>query len=347
MENDVKLTKLSKCAGCGAKVGAGTLQKLLADLKVNKDENLLVGFDKSDDACVYKINDDVAIVQTVDFFPPISDDPYTFGQIAAANALSDIYAMGAIPKTALNIMAVPKDMESEVVREILRGGYDKVYEAGAVIAGGHSIYDDEPKYGLSVTGFVSPDKIIKNSGAKPDDILIYTKPLGIGIITTAIKADVVSNELTNYVYDIMKTLNKYACECMLKYDIHACTDVTGFSLLGHSLEMAQGSNVKININTKELNIIDKALDYAKMGFIPEGAYRNREFAQDKVLFDNIPLEVQDVLYSPETSGGLLIALSKGDGERLLFDLNKQGVFGRKIAECEEYIDGKLIVINQV
>lgn len=345
MENDVKLTKLSKCAGCGAKVGAGTLQKLLADLKVNKDENLLVGFDKSDDACVYKINDDVAIVQTVDFFPPISDDPYTFGQIAAANALSDIYAMGAIPKTALNIMAVPKDMESEVVREILRGGYDKVYEAGAVIAGGHSIYDDEPKYGLSVTGFVSPDKIIKNSGAKPDDILIYTKPLGIGIITTAIKADVVSNELTNYVYDIMKTLNKYACECMLKYDIHACTDVTGFSLLGHSLEMAQGSDVKIYIDTNELCIIDKATDYAKMGLIPEGAYRNREFAQDEVLSDNIPLEVQDILYSPETSGGLLIALSKEDGESLLSDLKEKNIPAKIIGNCREYTSGKRVTLK--
>lgn len=345
MENDVKLTKLSKCAGCGAKVGAGTLQKLLADLKVNKDENLLVGFDKSDDACVYKINDDVAIVQTVDFFPPISDDPYTFGQIAAANALSDIYAMGAIPKTALNIMAVPKDMESEVVREILRGGYDKVYEAGAVIAGGHSIYDDEPKYGLSVTGFVSPDKIIKNSGAKPNDILIYTKPLGIGIITTAIKAGVVSKELTNYVYDIMKTLNKYSCECMLKYDIHACTDVTGFSLLGHSLEMAQGSDVKIDLDTNEFCIIDKATDYAKMGLIPEGAYRNREFAQDKVLSDNIPLEVQDVLYSPETSGGLLIALSKEDGESLLSDLKEKNISAKIIGNCREYTSGKRVTLK--
>ena len=167
--DDIKLTKLAKCAGCGAKVGAGTLAKLLEDIKVHNDPNLLVGFDKSDDASVYKISDDIAVVQTVDFFPPIADDPYLFGQIAAANAMSDIYAMGGEPKLCLNIMAVPQDMEKEHVHSILKGGYDKVYEAGALITGGHSIFDDEPKYGLAVTGFIHPDKILKNAGAKPVD----------------------------------------------------------------------------------------------------------------------------------------------------------------------------------
>lgn len=185
---NVKLTKLAKCAGCGAKVGAGVLASLLEDIKVHNDPNLLVGFDKSDDASVYKINDETAIVQTVDFFPPIADDPYTFGQIAAANAMSDVYAMGGEPKLALNIMAVPADMDREAVHDILRGGYEKVYEAGALITGGHSILDDEPKYGMAVTGFVHPDKILTNSGAKEGDELIFTKPLGMGILTTAKKA---------------------------------------------------------------------------------------------------------------------------------------------------------------
>ena len=190
----VKLTKLSKCAGCGAKVGAGVLAQLLQDIKVHSDPNLLVGFDHSDDASVYKISDELALVQTVDFFPPIADDPYLFGQIAATNALSDVYAMGGEPKLCLNIMAVPEKMTMDAVHDILRGGYDKVYEAGALITGGHSIHDDEPKYGLAVTGFVHPDRVLTNSGAKPGDVLFLTKPLGIGILSTAAKADMVSEE---------------------------------------------------------------------------------------------------------------------------------------------------------
>ena len=186
---DIKLTKLAKCAGCGAKVGAGVLAKLLDGIRVHSDPNLLVGFDKSDDASVYKVTDELALVQTVDFFPPIDDDPYTFGQIAATNALSDVYAMGGEPKLALNIMAVPDCLPKEAVHALLRGGYDKVYEAGAIITGGHSILDDEPKYGLAVTGFVHPDRLLTNSGAKPGDVLFLTKPLGVGILTTAAKAE--------------------------------------------------------------------------------------------------------------------------------------------------------------
>ena len=222
--DDIRLTKLADCAGCGAKVGAGVLAKLLEDIEVLDDPNLLVGFDKSDDASVYKINNEQAIVQTVDFFPPICDDPYIFGQIAAANAMSDIYAMGGQPKLALNIMAVPTSMNKEHVHAILKGGYEKVYEAGALITGGHSIYDKEPKYGLSVTGFVHPDKIITNSGAREGDVLILTKPIGIGIITTAAKADMVSEEGLQFVYCLMSTLNKSARDIMVKYNVHACTD---------------------------------------------------------------------------------------------------------------------------
>ena len=335
-ENNVKLTKLSKCSGCGAKVGAGVLAQLLGDLNVNHDENLLVGFDKSDDACVYKVSDDLCIVQTVDFFPPIADDPYTFGQIAATNALSDIYAMGAEPKTALNIMCVPKSMENSDVHAILKGGYDKVFEAGAVICGGHSIYDDEPKYGLCVTGFAHPDKIYTNSGAEAGDKLIYTKPLGIGIITTAQKADLASQESIDRALQAMTFLNKSARDCMVNYEVHACTDVTGFSMLGHSLEMAQGSNTQIKIFTDKIYVIDEAYEFAKMGMLPEGMYRNRTYAEPFVNAGEVPLFIQDILYDPQTSGGLLISVAENDSDKLRSDLQKCTLSANIVGEVEEY-----------
>ena len=209
-EEPIKLTKLTRCAGCGAKVGAGVLAQLLEGIRVHHDPNLLVGFDKSDDASVYKISDQLALVQTVDFFPPIADDPYLFGQIAATNALSDVYAMGGEPKLCLNIMAVPESMPRDAVHQILRGGYDKVYEAGALITGGHSILDDEPKYGLAVTGFVRPDKMLTNSAARPGDVLVLTKPLGIGVLTSAGKADLLTEDTVALMNRLMTTLNKGA-----------------------------------------------------------------------------------------------------------------------------------------
>ena len=233
MENEVKLTKLAKCAGCGAKVGAGVLAQLLDGIKVHSDPNLLVGFDKSDDASVYRVSDELALVQTVDFFPPIADDPYLFGQIAATNALSDVYAMGGEPKLALNLMCVPKDMPGEAVHQMLRGGYDKVYEAGCLITGGHSIFDDEPKYGLAVTGFVHPDRVLTNSGAQAGDVLLLTKPLGIGVLSTAHKGELASQEGIELACRLMTTLNKSARDIMVRYRVHACTDVTGFALMGH------------------------------------------------------------------------------------------------------------------
>jgi len=309
MNDDVKLTKLAKCAGCGAKVGAGTLSKLLTGIPVHRDENLLVGYDKSDDAAVYKVNDELALVQTLDFFPPIADDPYLFGQIAATNALSDIYAMGGEPKIALNILCVPESMDGEHVHAILRGGYDKVYEAGAVIAGGHSIFDDEPKYGLSVTGFVHPHKMLTNSGAKSGDALFLTKPLGTGIFSTAMKAALLSKSGEENMYRIMTTLNKAARDIMVRFDVHACTDVTGFGFLGHALEMAQGSGMTFEIYTGGIDILPEALAFARMGVLPAGLYRNRGFAKDGVDAGDTALEVQDVLYDPQTSGGLLIAVA--------------------------------------
>ena len=237
METEVKLTKLAQCAGCGAKVGAGTLAKLLDGIPTRSDERLLVGFDKSDDASVYKIDENTALVQTLDFFPPIVDDPEMFGEIAAVNAISDIYAMGADPKLALNIMCVTKDMPKESIQAILRGGYKKAYEAGVIITGGHTIHDQEPKYGLSVSGFVHPQKFLTNSGARPGDILILTKPLGVGILTTSAKAEFIDQKVMDKIYDQMRQLNKYARDIMVKYEVHSCTDVTGFGLLGQGKMM--------------------------------------------------------------------------------------------------------------
>ena len=344
MENNdnVKLTKLAKCAGCGAKVGAGVLAGLLADIKVRTDPNLLVGFDKSDDASVYKISGELAIVQTVDFFPPIADDPYTFGQIAAANAMSDIYAMGGEPKLALNVMAVPADMDRDTVHAILRGGYEKVYEAGALITGGHSILDDEPKYGMAVTGFVHPDKIITNSGAKPGDELIFTKPLGSGIMTTAAKAGMASEEGLKYVLSVMTTLNKAARDIMVKYRVHACTDVTGFGLMGHLLEMTQGSGAGAVIDVRGIALVEESLRLAEMGILPEGMYRNRSFAESSVDGGEVSLAVQDMLYDPQTSGGLLMAVDPDDADALFEELEPSVPRAQRIGRIEEYSGGARI-----
>lgn len=334
METDIKLTKISKCAGCGAKVGAGVLASMLSDFNAAEDTNQLVGFDKSDDASVYKINDEVALVSTTDFFPPIADDPYLFGQIAATNALSDVYAMGGEPKTALNIMCLPEKIDDSVVHEILRGGYDKAYEAGVVISGGHTIHGNDLVYGLSVSGFVNPSKVLTNSNSKAGDVLILTKPLGVGIITTAAKASMVSPELLDKVYKQMTSLNKYAAEIMSEYPVNACTDVTGFSLLGHSLEMAQGSGVSIRLDTSSVKYIEEAYELASMGFIPAGAYRNREFVTGNIcVAPKIPLPLEDILYDPQTSGGLLISIPESDADSLLEELRS--------AEVDAFIVGSV------
>ena len=344
-ENEVKLTKLAKCAGCGAKVGAGTLARLLEGIRVHEDPNLLVGFDRSDDASVYKLSQDLALVQTVDFFPPIADDPYLFGQIAAANALSDVYAMGGEPKLCLNIMAVPKDMPPETVHQLLRGGYDKVYEAGALITGGHSILDDEPKYGLAVTGFVHPDRMLTNSGAKPGDALLFTKPIGIGVLTTAAKADLAPPQAMERAYTLMTTLNKAARDVMVQYRVHACTDVTGFGLLGHGLEMAQGSGVELEIDVGAVDFIPEAAELAGMGILPEGMYRNRSFAGDSVDPGMAELWQQDLLYDPQTSGGLLMAVDPEDAEALYEALRPAVPSAQRIGTVREYQGGRRIFLK--
>ena len=345
MNNEIKLTKLANCAGCGAKVGAGVLSQLLEGIRVHSDPNLLVGFDKSDDASVYRISDELALVQTVDFFPPIADDPYTFGAIAATNALSDVYAMGGEPKLALNIMAVPADMPKEVVHEILRGGYDKVYEAGALITGGHSILDPEPKYGLAVTGFVHPDRVLTNSGARPGDVLLFTKPIGIGILTTAAKAELADAATMARAARLMTTLNKSARDAMVKYRVHACTDVTGFGLLGHTCEMAQGSDVQITLRTKDMDLIGESLEFARMGLLPEGMYRNRQFAEKYVDGGAVELAVQDMLYDPQTSGGLLIAVDPDDAPALFAELQSCVPSAQCLGTVEEYKGGARIYLQ--
>lgn len=344
-ENQVKLTKLAKCAGCGAKVGAGVLSQLLEGIRVRQDPRLLVGFDKSDDASVYQVADDLALVQTVDFFPPIADDPYLFGQIAATNALSDVYAMGGEPKLCLNIMAVPADMPKEAVHQMLRGGYDKVYEAGALITGGHSILDEEPKYGLAVTGFVHPGRVLTNSGAKPGDVLLFTKPLGIGVLTTAAKAGMASDESMELAHRLMTTLNKSARDLMVKYRVHACTDVTGFGMLGHLTEMAQGSDVEIELRVDDIDLIPEALELARMGILPEGMYRNRSFAESGVDAGETELCRQDLLYDPQTAGGLLMAVDPGDADALYAELLGTVPSAQRIGVVREYRGGKRIFLR--
>ena len=314
MGEDIKLTKLSTCAGCGAKVGAGVLAKLLADIPTVKDENLLIGFDKSDDAAVYRLSDTQALVQTLDFFPPIADDPYMFGQIAATNALSDIYAMGGEPNLALNIMCIPKSMPKEAVHEILRGGYEKCAEAGAIICGGHSIFDEEPKYGLSVTGFVHPERIWKNHGAKPGDVLFLTKPIGIGVLTAAQKADLLDAPTEQRMLSLMTTLNKGARDVLIHYRVHACTDVTGFSFLGHLYEMCSGSDLSASVDVSAIDFIPQAVEFARIGLLPEGMYRNRSYAEHAVECGNTELALCDLLFDPQTSGGLLCAVDPIDAD---------------------------------
>lgn len=323
MAQTVKLTKLAECAGCGAKVGAGALAKLLEGLDVRHDPRLLVGFDKSDDAAVYQVSDHLAIVETLDFFPPIADDPYTYGAIAAANALSDVWAMGGEPKVALNIMAVPEDMPKDVVHQILRGGYEKVYEAGASIVGGHSIYDEEPKYGLSVTGFVDPAKLWTNAGAKEGDVLVYTKPLGIGVTVTSAKGGLATSEQLEYAEQAMMRLNRWPHDVALEggFAVDAATDITGFGVLGHLLEMVQGAGLACELKAGAFQLLPGALEAARLGLLPAGTYRNRHFAADYVDGGDTELALLDLLFTPETSGGLLFAVPAHEAGAFVTALN--------------------------
>lgn len=296
---------------------------MLSKLKLKQDPRLLVGLETSDDAAVYQINETMAMIQTVDFFTPIVDDPFLFGQIAAANALSDIYAMGGEPVLALNLACFPNCLDAEILADILAGGASKVEEAGAQLAGGHTIMDDEPKYGLSVTGFVHPEKIWTNRSAKEGDVLLLTKPIGTGIITTAAKGGLASEEALNAAIKSMLTLQKETCEEMKKFEIHACTDITGFGLLGHAMEIAKASGVTIEFFAEKIPLLPDTELLASMGLIPEGAYRNREYLEQEIQFVNRKESIQDILFSPETSGGLFVALDKKEAILLQDILHKK------------------------
>jgi selenide,water dikinase len=315
-------------------------------LKLPEDPNILVGMERSDDAGVYKISDELAIIQTVDFFTPIVDDPFHFGQIAVANALSDVYAMGGIPKTAMNLVAFPiKEMGISILRRILEGGLEKMNEAGVVLLGGHSIEDKELKYGLSVTGFVHPDRVVKNTGLQPGDKLILTKPLGTGIINTATKGGIASAEIIETVTHIMATLNREASAVMQNYPISACTDVTGFGLLGHLAEMVVDTPCGVQLYAREIPVIPETFDYAKIGFIPGGAFKNKEFRASMVAFSaGIDPVMQDVLFDPQTSGGLLIGVKDALTQELLEELRARGALhAAVIGEVTDGPAGRIMV----
>jgi selenide,water dikinase len=293
------------------------LDRVLAAIPRVTIANVLVGFDTADDAGVYKLTPELALVQTVDFFTPIVDDPYTFGAIAAANSLSDVYAMGGKPISALSLLAYPANGDLDDLEQILKGGANKIHESGCVILGGHSIADDEIKFGYSVTGTVHPDRVKANAGARAGDALVFTKRIGTGVITTALKREIAKESDVQAAIDSMLTLNRRACEAMLAYDVHGCTDVTGFGLIGHAREMALGSGVTIEIDTAAVQFLPGALDYARQGALPGGLKNNREFASCAVeIAREIPVEVENLLYDPQTSGGLLISLPEADAAQL-------------------------------
>jgi len=308
------------------------------------DENVIVGLERADDAGVYKISDDLALIQTVDFFTPIVDDPYWFGQIAASNALSDVYAMGGVPKTAMNLVAFPvKEMDIAILRRIIQGGVDKLTEAGVVLIGGHSIADKELKFGLSVTGFVHPQRVLTKKNLQAGDRFILTKPLGTGIVNTAIKAGMAPAALVDKVTALMAGLNRAAAGVMASFDVHACTDVTGFGLLGHLAEMVCGSGKGVRVFSQGVPMIPEALEYASMGLIPAGAYKNKEFRESMVHFEaGVDRSRQDVLFDPQTSGGLLIGVNGSQAVDLVKALGSAGIdeaaeIGKVLTEPEEKI----------
>lgn len=311
----------------------------------DKKENLLVGLETSDDAAVYKLNDDTALIQTLDFFTPMIDDPYIFGQIAASNSLSDVYAMGGKPLVAMNIVCFPSCHDMNVLAEILKGGMDKVKESGALLVGGHTVDDKEPKYGLSVSGIVHPDKVLSNATAKVGDKLIITKPIGVGILNTAMKEGLVDEETSKIVVETMVHLNKYAAISFDNIKVNSVTDITGFGLLGHALEMAKASEVSIELNANEIPILNGAIDMAKMGIIPAGMYRNKQYISNDVKLESIEEAIEDILYDPQTSGGLLISVNSDLADKLVEDMKKNGsieakIIGTVVEKKEDYITVK-------
>ncbi|MBN2710499.1 MAG: selenide, water dikinase SelD [Calditrichaceae bacterium] len=322
----------------------GDLEKLLCGFEIPTNSNVLVGLQNSDDAGVYKISEDLALIQTVDFFTPIVDDPYWFGQIAAANALSDVYAMGGQPVTAMNLVAFPtKIMEFSVLRKIIQGGLDKLKEADVALVGGHSIEDNELKYGLSVTGFVHPKKYWSKHGLKPGDNLILTKAIGTGIISTAIKGGLASVHIVEEITQLMATLNKQAALRMKNYPVNACTDITGFGLLGHLAEMVVDSGCSARIESGAVPVIKEAIEFAGMGLFPGGAFKNKQFRLPFVEYsDKVDPLLRDIFFDPQTSGGLLISIPEEYADQALADLRthnctKATIIGKIISDQKEKI----------
>lgn len=321
------------CGGWNSKIGPGSLSKLLKDLPKRKDENLLVGYESSDDAAVYKISEDKAIIQTLDFFTTMVNDPYLYGQIAATNALSDVWAMGGDVISALNIVTFPEKEDYEKLHLILKGGAEKVHEAGGVLAGGHSIHDTTAKYGLSVTGIVHPDKILMNNSCKEGDLLILTKPLGVSIINTAFMIKECSEKAFEKCIKQMTTLNKYAADIMKKYKVNSCTDITGFGLLGHLVEMLD-NKFSAKLYSEKIPILEEAKQCAENFVITGGGQKNRNYLEGKVEFEIKDFALEEILFDPQTSGGLLISLAEKEAEKMLKELNK--------LEIKSSIIGKVI-----
>jgi selenide, water dikinase len=337
MDENIRLTGMVKAGGCAAKLSPSILDSVLARLPKQTDPNVLVGFETSDDAGVYLISPELALVQTVDFFTPIVDDPYTFGQIAAANALSDVYAMGGRPISALSIVGFPNSgRDVKILEDILRGGLAKMQEAGCTVIGGHSIGDEEIKFGYAVTGVINPQRVLKNVGARPGDRLIFTKRLGTGVIAAALKKQASPKEAVEAAVLSMCTLNRAALEIALPFEIHAATDVTGFSLLGHAREMALGSKVSFQIDSNQFDFLPHARDLAQQGFLSGGLKRNEEFIGGCAEFaPEIPEDVRNLLFDPQTSGGLLLSLAANDATKLLAALRAGGVAGQLVGEVIE------------
>lgn len=323
----IRLTQLASCAGCAAKMGPDRLAQALLPLTADSHPDLIVGLQTSDDAAVFRMSDEQAIVQTVDFFPPIVDDPYSYGAIAATNAMSDVFAMNGSVLLALSVAAFPAEMPIEAITSIFEGAADKVREAGGIIAGGHTVIDDEPKYGLSVTGTVRPDRIWTKAGAQPGDVLMLTKPLGTGLITTALKNGAAADHHVEEAIRWMTTLNRAAQKAVSDLEIHACSDITGFSLAGHSSEIATKSEVGIEIQASALPVIDGALDYARTGQASGGLQRNRaHFEGERVrLADSVPEERRLLCFDPQTSGGLLLAIAPQAVENVISRFESRGL----------------------
>ena len=302
---------------------------------MRRHPDLLVGIDAPDDAGVFRISEDIALVQTLDFLTPVVDCPFDFGKIAAANSLSDVYAMGGVPLTAMNIVCFSVDeFPEDVLRETLAGGLEKIHEAGAVLVGGHSVDDREFKYGLSVTGRVHPDRILRNGGAMAGDVLVLTKPLGTGVLSTAVKGKFADEEATRLLVETAGTLNRKAAEIMLRFHPRACTDVTGFGLAGHALEMAANGNVIFRLDSRSVPVLGKAREYAAMGLLPAGSYKNRSFCEKKLgISKDADPSALDLMFDPQTSGGLLIALPAKEAGGCVQAMNDEGVHAVVVGEC--------------